>query len=124
MSPKQEESIECFAFVPIQKFEAMEQKIKKAKMAQSEPPPYEPPEPPASATLKKEVHSVAPSQPDLKHTFCTAQMKKLFHLIQNNNPSQDILSILLFSCTGVPLKQNMLNKTPNNSSGHSQQLFL
>ena len=96
MSQKQEESVECFAFVPIQKFKAMEQKIKKAEMAQAEPPPHEPhepPEPPASATLKEEVHSVAPSQPDLKNTFRTAQMKKLFHLIQNNNPSQDITTL-------------------------------
>ena len=33
------------------------------------------------------------SQPDLKNTFGTAQMKKLFHLIQNNNPSQDITTL-------------------------------
>ena len=33
------------------------------------------------------------SQPDLKNTFRTAQMKKLFHLIQNNNPSQDITTL-------------------------------
>ena len=60
MSQKQEESVECFAFVPIQKFKAMEQKIKKAEMAQAEMPYHEPPEPPSSATLKEEVHSVAP----------------------------------------------------------------
>ena len=73
MSQKQEEAVECFAFVPVQKYRAMEQKIKKAEMAQTSPLASLPPAPPpasASEELKEEpVPREDPLKLDLKKSI-------------------------------------------------------